>query len=327
MIRIICFLFIYSFVFAQESIPVIEVSSSVDTALITIGDRIKYTIDIDHKSGMRVLQPGAGVNLGQFEIKDYKIHEPVTADDRVHLKYEYWISVFDTGRFVIPPFPVAYFPSDTTKDYKIIEASAINIYVESVLTDENKELRDVKSPVYIPFDYLSFSLVVIGALILAAMIFFGYKFYQKRKESGYLFIPPEPPRPAHEIALEALNALIAKDLLMQKEFKQYYIELSEIIRTYIEGRFFIKALEETSYEILNDIHQQEITEESYSALKELLELSDLVKFAKYLPIEAENANSEMLAREFIEGTMILMQPVEEAEQDQTKVVSTVEDNE
>ena len=327
MIRIICFLFIYIFVFAQESIPVIEVSSSVDTALITIGDRIKYTIDIDHKSGMRVLQPGAGVNLGQFEIKDYKIHEPVTADDRVHLKYEYWISVFDTGRFVIPPFPVAYFPSDTTKDYKIIEASAINIYVESVITDENKELRDVKSPVYIPFDYLSFSLVVIGALILAAMIFFGYKFYQKRKESGYLFIPPEPPRPAHEIALEALNALIAKDLLMQKEFKQYYIELSEIIRTYIEGRFFIKALEETSYEILNDIHQQEITEESYSALKELLELSDLVKFAKYQPVEAENANSEMLAREFIEGTMILMQPVEEAEQDQTKVVSTVEDNE
>ena len=327
MIRIIYFLFIFSFIYAQESKPIIEVSSSVDTALITIGDRIKYTIDIDHRSGMRVLQPGAGVNLGQFEIKDYKIHDPVTDDDRVHLKYEYWISVFDTGRFVIPPFPVAYFPSDTTKDYKIIEASAINIYVESVLTDENKELRDVKSPVYIPFDYLAFSLIVVGALMLAAMIFFGYKFYKKRKESGYLFKPPEPPRPAHEIAIEALDTLIARDLPGQGEFKQYYIELSDIIRVYIEGRFFIKALEETSYEILRDIRRQEISNENYTGLKELLELSDLVKFAKYKPDEAENANSETLAREFIEGTMIIMQPAEETESDKTEVVSAVDDKE
>lgn len=325
MIRIAYFLFIFSFIYAQESKPIIEVSSSVDTALITIGDRIKYTIDIDHRSGMRVLQPGAGVNLGQFEIKDYKIHEPVTEDDRVHLKYEYWISVFDTGRFVIPPFPVAYFPSDTTKDYKIIEASAINIYVESVITDENKELRDVKSPVYIPFDYLAFSLIVIGSLILAAIIFFGYKFYKKRKESGYLFKPPEPPIPAHEIAFEALDALIAKDLPGQGEFKQYYTELSDIIRIYIEGRFFIKALEETSYEILRDIKRQEISNENYAGLKELLDLSDLVKFAKYKPDENENTNSESLARQFITGTMIIMQQAEETEPDNTELVPAVDD--
>lgn len=327
MIRIAYFLFIFSFIYAQESKPIIEVSSSVDTALITIGDRIKYTIDIDHRSGMRVLQPGAGVNLGQFEIKDYKIHEPVTEDDRVHLKYEYWISVFDTGRFVIPPFPVAYFPSDTTKDYKIIEASAINIYVESVITDENKELRDVKSPVYIPFDYLAFSLIVIGSLVLAAIIFFGYKFYKKRKESGYLFKPPEPPIPAHEIAFEALDALIAKDLPGQGEFKQYYTELSDIIRIYIEGRFFIKALEETSYEILRDIKRQEISNENYAGLKELLDLSDLVKFAKYKPDENENTNSESLARQFITGTMIIMQQAEETEPDNTELVPAVDDKE
>ena len=57
---------------AQDNRPLIEVNSSVDTSRITIGDRITYTLSIDHVDTMRVEKPGAGVNLGQFEIKDYK---------------------------------------------------------------------------------------------------------------------------------------------------------------------------------------------------------------------------------------------------------------
>ena len=58
---------------AQESRPLIEVNSAVDTSRITIGDRITYTLSINHVDTMRVEKPGEGVNLGQFEIKDYKI--------------------------------------------------------------------------------------------------------------------------------------------------------------------------------------------------------------------------------------------------------------
>ena len=292
--------------FGQDEKPLIEVRSSVDTSLITIGDRIKYTVSIDHVEGMRVEQPGAGVNLGQFEIKNYNIQPPYSEDDRVYIKYEYEISVFDTGKFTIPPFPVAYFPTDSTRDYKIIEALPINIYVESVLQGDSKELKDVKPPLYIPFDYvftISLAVIIISLLVAA---FFAYRFYRNKKKSGYLFKAPEPKRPAHEIALASLEALLAKDLPGNGEVKQYYIELSEIIRRYIEGRFFIPALEETSFEILTEIRNQELSDKLYDLLVEFLELSDMVKFAKQIPGEQEHKHSAQIARQFIDETKIEM---------------------
>lgn len=303
---IIIILFFIQLGYGQDERPLIEVRSSVDTSLITIGDRIKYTVSIDHIEGMRVEQPGAGVNLGQFEIKNYNIQPPYSEDDRVYIKYEYEISVFDTGKFTIPPFPVAYFPTDSTGDYKIIEANPINIYVESVLQGDSKELKDVKPPIYIPFDYvfaISLAVIIISLLVAA---FFAYRFYRNKKESGYLFKTPEPKRPAHEIALASLEALLAKDLTGNGEVKQYYIELSEIIRRYIEGRFFIPALEETSFEILTEIRNQELSDELYDLLVEFLELSDMVKFAKQIPGEQEHERSAQIARQFIDETKIEM---------------------
>jgi hypothetical protein len=292
--------------FGQDERPIIEVQSSVDTSLITIGDRIKYSVSIDHIEGMRVEKPGAGVNLGQFEIKNYNVQPPYSQDGRVYIKYEYEISVFDTGKFTIPPFPVAYFPTDSTKDYKIIEASPINIYVESVLQADSKELKDVKPPIDIPYDWIfTISLVIIGVALLAA-IFFAYRFYRSKKESGYLFKAPEPKRPAHELALEALDALLLKDLPANGEIKQYYIELSEIVRKYIEGRFFIPALEETSSEILIEISNQELTKELYDLLTDLFSLSDMVKFAKQIPGDKEHEQSANAARKFIDETKIEM---------------------
>ena len=306
MIRILIFslVLIGTLAFAQEAKPIIEVQSAVDTSLITIGDRIRYTVSIDHREGMRVEQPGAGVNLGQFEIKNYKIIPPYTENERVHIKYEYEISVFDTGKFTIPPFPVAYFPTDSTKDYKIIEANPINIYVESVIQDDSRELKDIKPPVYIPFDY--FFALSIGAIIVAILLalFFGYRFYRKKKQSGFVFKPPEPKRPAHEIALENLDILLAKNLPGEGKIKQYYIEISEIIRHYLEARYFIPALEETSYEIMVEMKNQELTEDLYQQLHKFLALCDLVKFAKHIPPDEAHMSSADMARKFIEETRI-----------------------
>jgi hypothetical protein len=290
---------------AQELQPLIEVNSAVDTSRITIGDRITYTLSINHVDTMRVEKPGEGVNLGQFEIKDYKIYDPVREQGRVEEKFEYVISVFDTGTFVIPPFPVAYFPTDSLGDYKLIEANPITIFVESVIQDEERQLRDVSPPIDIPFDYFVLFTVLASVILIGMMVFFGYRLYKKRKETGYLIRPPEPPRPAHEIALEAIEALIKKDLIAEGLIKEFYIEISEIIRRYIEGRFFIPALEETSSEILRELKNQDIDEEIQIHAKEFLELSDLVKFAKYKPVDEENQKIISLSKEFIEATMVI----------------------
>lgn len=293
---------------AQTAKSLIEVNSAVDTAVITIGDRIKYTLTIEHKTGMRVEQPGAGINLGQFEIKDYKIYEPVKKDDYLLLKYEYVISVFDTGTFTIPPFPVAYFPTDSLGAYKIIEASPINIYVRSVIHDDKRELRDIKPPIEIPFNYFFLFSMLAVAVLLAAAAYFGYMFYKRHKQEGYLFRAPAPPRPAHEVALAAIDDLLKRNLPEQGAYKQFYIEISEIIRRYIEDRYFVPALEETSFEIMQDMKKQDLAEELYPLLGEFLNLSDLVKFARYIPDRQENEKIIMQARRFVEETRVILEP-------------------
>jgi hypothetical protein len=276
---------------------------------------------------MRVEKPGEGVNLGQFEIKDYKIYDPVHEEGRIEEKFEYVISVFDTGTFVIPPFPVAYFPTDSLGEYKLIEASAITIFVESVIQDEERNLRDVKPPIDIPYDYFALFSVLASVLLIGALVFFGYRFYKKRKETGYLIRPPEPPKPAHEIALTALEELLKKDLLSQGLIKEFYTEISEIIRRYIEGRFFIPALEETSREILSELSRQDIEDEIQYIAREMLDLSDLVKFAKHKPVEDENQKVINLSRQFIEKTMVVYEIPEESEssdEEQSSEIETIE---
>ena len=100
--------------------------------------------------------------------------------------------------------------------------------------------------------------------------------------------------------------------------KDFYIELSDIIRRYIEGRYYITALEETSSEILHDIKEQDLYQNLYNNLKELLELSDFVKFAKYIPTEKENQNAPENAKQFINETKIEFK-IEEEETEKEKV--------
>ena len=205
--------------YAQQ--PLIEVSSAVDTSVITIGDRIKYTIALDYIENMRVEKPGAGANLGMFEIKDYKIHDPQKKDGRIFQKFEYTISVFDTGKYTIPAFPVAYFPKDSLSDYKIIEASEIPIYVKSVLSDEDSEMRDIKSPMDIPYDYWHLALFITIGLLLVLITFLVHRFYKIKKEKGYLIRPPAPPRPAHEVAFERLHKLLEQNYLENGKIKLF----------------------------------------------------------------------------------------------------------
>lgn len=296
---------------AQEQ-GLIQVKSEVDTAVITIGDLITYSIIIDRAEGLRVERPGEGLNLGMFEIKSYNFHEPVKENGRIIERFDFTISVYDTGKFVIPPFPVAWFANDTTSKYNIITAPAINIYVKSVISgDEAKELKDVKPPVYIPFNW-KFWLSMAGILILLLVIaYLAYRLWKKRKEKGYMFIPPAPPVPAHERALADLEALFQSDLLDKKEFKAFFSQLSEIMRVYLEGRYYIKALEETSAEIMRDVKEHLDDEALLLSLREQLTLADLVKFAKYVPEEQEVEKAKQQSVAFVEQTKIVFEAVEE----------------
>jgi hypothetical protein len=113
-------------------------------------------------------------------------------------------------------------------------------------------------------------------------------------------------RPAHEIALEALYKLRESDLLATGQIKAYYVELTEIVRRYIEGRYFVPALELTTGELMDNLKTVAIETEAKAMLQDLLEHSDLVKFAKYAPVADEHERTFQLAESLVETTKLVM---------------------
>jgi len=310
-------------ILAQDR-ALIEVNSAVDTSNITIGDRINYSLTITHAKDLRIERPGEGLNLGQFEIKGYDFPKPVKKNGMITEKFNFTISVFDTGHFEIPAFPVAYFP-DTTSAYKIVKAGAIDIYVRSLLSgSDSLSLKDVKPPIDIPFNWkFVYSILgIIGLVALAAWL--GFRAYKRKQEKGYFIIPPPKPRPAHAIALAALDKLYRTELLSAAALKQFYSALSDILRTYIEGRYFVPALEQTTTDILTDMTAH-VDGELFEELAGILRESDLVKFAKHLPAVERTEEIKKKTQTFVEQTMLVFEPEAELEDGQDKLTTLPQD--
>jgi len=163
------------------------------------------------------------------------------------------------------------------------------------------DIRDIKPPVYFTTNY-SFLIVIAAIIVLAIFGFFITRFL-KEKLKKKASIPSVPPKPAHIIAYEALEALQVKYLIQHGKIKECFFELSGIIRRYIENRFSIRAPEMTTEEFLTSIRDSGILTGLHKNLvKRFLELCDIVKFAKYGPTPKEIDKSFEAAKKLIDET-------------------------
>lgn len=288
---------------AQKSNITIE--SRVDKSRITIGDLITYTLTVRHAPEIEVKEIPIAANLGMFEVRDYKVHDPKQEDNQIMQQYDYVISTFETGEFVIPSLEARYTSKGDTTERKL-QTEEIKIFVDSMKPSETGDIKDIKPPVEIPRNYrqlIIISAIVVGLIALALFIYL----LVKRHKAGQSLLArrPKPPRPADEVALEALEALLQKNLIGQGHVKQFYIEISEIIRRYIEGRFDIIALEMTTYQLLLQMRQRDLESQHIDMMTEFMELSDLVKFAKYFPVASEHEKIVRLAYDFVHQTRIV----------------------
>ena len=284
----------------------ISISSSVDKSRITIGDLVRYRVTVTHDESIQVEMPGLGVNLGGFEIRDYHIQEPYKKDGMIISEADYIISTFFTGEFEIPPLTVSY---TTTKDSTIqtLTTEKIQIIVESVKPSEAGDIRDIKPPVEISRDWWQLGrwLILGGSIIILGV--FALILYQRKKQGKGLFPQKEePPWPPHEMAFLNLDHLRHSDLLAKGAIKEYYIEISEIIRRYIEGRYFVIAMEMTTFEVLEGLSDADLSEEEYQLFSEFFSQCDLVKFAKYIPSEKESEEIMNLAFEIVNRTKVVI---------------------
>ena len=250
----------------------------VDTTKIRIGETINYEIVVDNVE--------TGVNFLEIQLDSFARVEVIESFDIDTLKNrlikKYALTSFDSGRYVIPQQRVFVWSQEYMTDSLMID-------VNTVAVDTTKQqmftIKSIQNEPYTFDDFKSYLWWLLGALLLIGIILYFVLRKKETKEEIEAKIPP------YQLALKRLNELDQKQLWQKNKIKQYYVELTDIVRTYIERELNIPALESTTDELLESItdfnsssNTLNIPNETIDKLNKLLKEADLVKFAKFKPL-------------------------------------------
>ena len=270
---------------------------AVDTTTATVGARLHLTVAVEHPAAATVQWPDS-LDLAPFEVVDAVVSPPAVADGRATTTAVLTLTAFELGELEIPSFVVGVASPAGVAE---LATDPFGIAVVSVGLDEGTDIRDIRGPLSIPRSWLVIGLWVL-ALALAAGGGYWLAHRARRRATDEGPVSEGPPRPAHEIAYEALGWLESSTLLRQGRIKEYYIEVSDIIRRYLEGRYGIRALEMTSREVLHQLEGAEVGPDIHWRFASFFEQCDLVKFAKYRPGPAACHEIVPAARALVDAT-------------------------
>jgi hypothetical protein len=236
--------------------------------------------------------------ISNLEVLQSYPRDTIAEGENLKISQRHRLTSFDSGFYEIPPLKF-FIRSGKWNDS--LESNPMYLLVHSVAVDST--IYDVKAPIHMPVSFLEVFPFIVGGLLLVAAAYFTVMYLRRRKQKKGLFTPDRPEDPAHVVALRELDRLREEKLWQRSEFKPYYTRLTDTIRRYMEKRYNIQAMEMTSYEILDTWKQSERPDNDLSAkLNRLLNLADLVKFAKEKPIASDNEENLDRAYEFVKKT-------------------------
>lgn len=288
--------------FAQE----VKVNASTDTTDYLIGDYIKYSLVIEAQKNVSIINPFFRDSLKNIDVVN--ISDPAVTENEKGktIKYEATLSRYDSAQVTIPPIKIEYrTKNDST--LKSVLSDSVSFNVHSVKVSLQEEIKDIKPPIRL-WDYF-FLIYILLAVILAVISLFIYRRYKKKKETVVVKKDKEKIL-AHQLALRKLDQL-DKAQLWQKGFvKEYHSKITEIIREYFEIQFELPALELTTTESLKLLSKHPIGVKVLDITAKFLSNADLVKFAKYVPLETVNKEMMTQAKEIVMKTISVQKEIE-----------------
>jgi hypothetical protein len=271
---------------------------------IQIGDQVKLELLLTVPAGSRVQWPMLLDTLAQnVEIlKKSGIDTVSSGKDKFTLKQELTITSFDSGSYVVRPIIFKYSQKGDTVIY-FTETGPVTLDVQTIEIDQAADIKPIKPPLTAPVTFREM-LPWIGLLLLVIALAVLIYVYLKRKKQIKPLVPTrlKATIPPFEAAIEALESLRLKKLWQAGRVKEYYSEMTEIVREYIELRFPVRALEMTTEEIHAALRQTDINGSAREKLHQVLVLADLVKFAKEQPLPLENDLSLNQCMDFVRET-------------------------
>ncbi len=311
LITIVLVLVVFNYISYAQNVSVRAVA---DTNNVLIGDQIKLILEARSDKKTNIILPAMPDSIGKLEILSRSKIDTLDSGKVYSLKQSFVITSFDSGTFAIPPFVVMYAKTGMNQLYAV-QTDTMYFRFNYVPVDTSKAIKDIKPPLaegWSILEYLPYILIGIGIIALALLGYFLWKKFRKEKEPAPEYDPKIPP---HVIALAALKQLDDEKLWQKGKVKLYHIQLTEIIRTYIERRFKISALEMITSEIIQELEEKHVETELVMNMKKVFEKADLVKFAKHEPLPDENTSSMTLAVDFVNRTILIVEEENKTDDD------------
>lgn len=253
-----------------------QVKSTVDSTSIKIGEKITYSIQVQADTTDVVVFPEGQTFLPLEVIDSYKV-DTTYEKAKYRLIKKYGLTQFDSGVYTIPKQKV--FVNDL-----IFETDSVHVEVKDVVVDTTKQkmfhIKDTLTVNRPPFDYNKLFFWILAILLVLGLLAYIFFRRKKRKEAREEVLPP------YDEAISALQALDGSNLLIENKSKEYYSNLTEIVKRYLDREVDDSALESTSDELIErlQLHKDaghfDFDTETIRQLDQILKRADLVKFAK-----------------------------------------------
>ncbi|WP_415864402.1 hypothetical protein [Thalassobellus suaedae] len=255
-----------------------QVTSAIDSTSIKIGERITYHIQVETDTTSLVVFP-EGQSFSPLEmIESYKV-DTLKKGDKFNLIKKYGLTQFDSGAYTIPRQKIIIGDKTFFTDSLKVEVNNVVIDTTKQGLFDIKPIIEVKKPSSNWWKYVLLTLLIIGVVV-----FLIYWFIWRKKplteEEQIALLPP------YDRAKLALKKLDESHYLQSEDIKEYYSELTFIIRKYLDEKVYDRALESTTDELisrlnlLKDGNQVDLSKEDIKNLENILKRADLVKFAK-----------------------------------------------
>ncbi len=278
----------------------IVVSASIDSTMLMLGDQTDLHLSVTHEASEQVQMPVYGEMLQEgIEIVDRSaVDTTALPDGRVQMTQDLTLTSFKDSLFAIQPLYVT-----SGEDTFWTEPMALNV-IQPFEVDSSLAITDIKDIEKAPiwwWGIFRWVLIALGCVLLAVGGYYLWRWYQKHRKPEEETIDPELLRPADEVALEKLDEIKAQKIWKDGKVKEYQTELTDVVREYIGRRFDVHSTEKTSDETLQEM-KSKVDKDLYTRLKSMLQLADLVKFAKWHTTPDENETALMTAYDFVNET-------------------------
>ncbi len=274
-----------------------------------IGDVLTLTVTAAYPAGYSVNLP-TGIDFGNLHRVDVEESEPESTGTGFRKQFKIKLQHFQVGEAQVPAFALTYL--DDKGEVHTVRVPPTSFTVDSLLANENEPARQLEDPpISLEYPNDRWELIIYTALAALLVGFLGMMLWGRfRRRTKPVVLPP--PIPAHEVALSALQELEQRSLVEDGKFQLYYLELTEITKGYIEGRFGIEALDRTTEEIRQVLLREQKRIEPLNAqdVVRFLQDCDLVKFARFAPPVDEASSALGAVREMVERSLPAQAPAE-----------------